>query len=264
MNMKPITTTPTGRIAGPRRGRMAHHETMAPDVAIGYVRVSTEEQSKHGVSLDAQEARIRAYCELHGLRLAEIVRDEGVSASIELKRRPGGARLLEVAEQLHAKNLIGVKMDRFFRNLEDSLRQTKAWDKAGYAMHIIDAGDGQSLNTKSAMGRFFFQLTNALAEMERNLISERTQAALQHKRATRQKYTGTPPLGYGYDVQDKLVEIPEELALAKRIRALRVDRYSYHQIAHHLNEQGYHSKSGGKFYAASVREVVLNDHLYPK
>ncbi|MHB9131206.1 MAG: recombinase family protein [Armatimonadota bacterium] len=80
--------------------------------------------------------------------------------------------------------------------------------------------------------------------------------------AIRQKYTGTPPLGYDYDVQGNLVDIPEELALAQRIRALRADRYSYHQIAHHLNEQGYRSKHGGKFYAASVREVVMNDHLY--
>ena len=55
--------------------------------AIGYVRVSTDEQSREGVWLDAQAARLTAYATAMGWELVGIIRDEGKSAA-NLKR-PG-------------------------------------------------------------------------------------------------------------------------------------------------------------------------------
>ena len=49
------------------------------NVAIGYVRVGTEEQATEGVSLDAQRAKVLAYCALHGLELAQTYADGGWS-----------------------------------------------------------------------------------------------------------------------------------------------------------------------------------------
>jgi site-specific DNA recombinase len=63
--------------------------------AIGYVRVSSEEQADSGLGLDAQRQRIRAYCELKDLHLATIFEDPGVSGGKPLATRPGGSRLLE-------------------------------------------------------------------------------------------------------------------------------------------------------------------------
>ena len=59
-----------------------------PPVAVGYVRVSTEEQAHEGVSLDAQRAKVVAYCGLHGLELAQTYADEGLSAK-RADNRPG-------------------------------------------------------------------------------------------------------------------------------------------------------------------------------
>jgi DNA invertase Pin-like site-specific DNA recombinase len=64
----------------------------------GYVRVSSEEQSREGISLDAQRARIVAYCAMRGLDLVELVEDPGVSASKPLKARLGGQRILELLQ----------------------------------------------------------------------------------------------------------------------------------------------------------------------
>lgn len=64
--------------------------------AICYIRVSTEEQARAGVSLEAQEEKLRAYCQLQGLEILEIVREEGVSASKPLGTRPGGARVVRL------------------------------------------------------------------------------------------------------------------------------------------------------------------------
>jgi len=61
--------------------------------AIGYVRVSTDDQVREDVSLDVQEARIRAYCEAKGWQLISVVRDEGKSAkdlSVRACRRSSG------------------------------------------------------------------------------------------------------------------------------------------------------------------------------
>src|SRR5207237_884687 len=55
--------------------------------AIGYIRVSTEEQARDGVSLDAQSAKIRGYCALHEIELVDLVVDAGVSA--KSLARPG-------------------------------------------------------------------------------------------------------------------------------------------------------------------------------
>ena len=66
-------------------------------------------------------------------------------------------------------------------NAEDALRQTKAWDKAGIALHLVDMG-GTGMNTASAMGRMFLTLMAGCAELERNLVAERTASVLAHKK----------------------------------------------------------------------------------
>jgi predicted site-specific integrase-resolvase len=73
-----------------------------PDKAIGYIRVSTHEQAQEGVSLDAQRERLREYCKSTGIRLVDIVADEGWSAST--LERPG---LHEALIRSWSQNLIG-------------------------------------------------------------------------------------------------------------------------------------------------------------
>jgi site-specific DNA recombinase len=180
--------------------------------AIGYVRVSSEEQCREGVSLDAQESRIRGYSAMRGLELIEIYREEGVSAKIALKRRPEGAQLVGGIARRRAKHVIAVKLDRPFRNAADALQQTAEWDKAKAALHIIDMG-GSAIDTASAMGRMFFTMAAAFAEMERNLISERTKASLSFKKASRTVYTAITPLGFDrlgprYRHDSRLPEVP--------------------------------------------------------
>lgn len=59
--------------------------------ALGYVRVSSDEQADSGLGLAAQRQRIRTYTELKDLRLVEVYEDPGVSGGKELNTRPGGA-----------------------------------------------------------------------------------------------------------------------------------------------------------------------------
>src|SRR5262245_57091471 len=93
--------------------------------AVAYVRVSTEEQAREGVSLDAQEARLRAYCAAAGLELVTLVREEGVSGSIPLAERPGGAELLRHLAEQNVAHVLALKLDRLFRDAADCLSQSR-------------------------------------------------------------------------------------------------------------------------------------------
>ncbi len=67
-----------------------------PRKTLGYCRVSTEEQAREGVSLEAQEEQIRRYCDLYSLELVEVLRDEGVSG--KSMERPGMVELMSHVE----------------------------------------------------------------------------------------------------------------------------------------------------------------------
>ena len=73
-----------------------------------------------------------------------------------------------------------LKLDRMFRNAGDCLATVEAWDRAGVALHVVDLG-GNAIDTTSAAGRFMLVVLAGAAEMERNLIRERTKAALAVK-----------------------------------------------------------------------------------
>lgn len=222
--------------------------------AIAYVRVSSEEQSREGVSLDAQEARVRAYAVMRGLELVEIFREEGVSAKTPLKKRPEGSKVVELLAKKKATHVIAVKLDRLFRNTADALSQSEQWDRAKCALHVIDMG-GTAIDTASAMGRMFFTMAAAFAEMERNLTSERTKSALGHKKAAAKAYCHHTPFGYDR-VGESLVECSGEMETVKRIRAMRGTGHSYQQIANVLMHEGVPTKRGGTWHPITVQKVL--------
>ncbi|MEM2125810.1 MAG: recombinase family protein [Candidatus Methanosuratincola sp.] len=190
--------------------------------ALGYTRVSTEEQANEGLSLAAQAERIRAYCKAQGLKLMEIFTDEGVSAAKPLATRPAGSRLLEALDAGEAQAVVAVKLDRLFRDAVDCLSTVRGWNERGIALHLLDLG-GSAFNSASALGRFFLTVMAGAAEMERNLISERTKIALAYKRS-KGEWLGAVPFGYRL-LDGKLIPDPAEQEL---IAALKRDRRARH------------------------------------
>lgn len=224
--------------------------------AVLYIRVSTQEQVLEGVSLDAQEERLKTYCQLAGLEVVEIIKEEGVSASKPLADRPGGQKLVKLIAQGKAYHVVALKLDRLFRDTVDALQQTHAWDKAGVALHLVDMG-GQTIDTSTAMGRFFLNMMAGFAELERNLIAERTELALQYKKAQRKAYSPTP---YGYDrVGNDLIPNHQEQEIIRQIKAWRENGQTLQGIADQLNNTGVATKQGGRWYPATVKYILEND-----
>lgn len=238
------------------RYRRAHKETGDGMGAVLYIRVSTDEQARHGVSLDTQEERLRAYCAMRELEVVGVIRDEGVSAFKLLETRPGGAELLRTIAAGKAAHVVALKLDRLFRNAADALSTTEEWSRADVALHLVDMG-GAAMDTASPTGRMMLTMLAGFAEFERALISERTAQALTHKRDKREAYARTP---YGYQrTGDTLTPDRAELATVARIRAAVTGGASLASIARRLNRDGIPTKRGGRWYASTVRYLVMND-----
>ena len=223
--------------------------------AIGYVRVSTEDQAKEGVSLDNQKAKIEAYCQLKDLELSEIVEDAGISAK-NLKR-PGVQKVLRMARKKQVDAIVVYKLDRIFRSTVDALETTKMFDKWGVSFHSIE----ETLDTQSAMGRFFFTLTAALAEMERRIIGERTKAALSHKRSRNEKTGGDVPYGYDLTPAGILIKNHTEQKGIRLIRRLHQKGYSLRGICTELEREGYKTKRGNSKWHPQTVAGILKRHL---
>lgn len=226
---------------------------MEKTAAIIYVRVSTAEQATHGVSLDAQIASCRAYCLMARLDVVDVLTEGGVSASIALKERPEGARLLQALQRKRAAHVVAYKLDRLFRDAADALNQTRDWDKAGIAMHLVDVG-GQTINTSTAMGRMFLTMMAGFAELERNLISERTTFALQRKKDQGQ-VVGKVPYGWRRN-GDRLEPVEEEQAVRRQVLELHANGYAPHTMAKMLDALGVVSRNGKPFLPTQVERIA--------
>ena len=232
-------------------------DTATDGPAVLYVRVSTDEQARTGVSLDAQEERLRAYCTMRGLTVASVVREEGVSGAKPLAKRPGGAQVLQTIAAGEATNVVALKLDRLFRNTADALTITQTWDHAGVALHLVDYG-GAAIDTRSAVGRMMLTMLAGFAQFQRDTISENTRTALTYKR-DHGRVSGTVP--YGYEREgDTLVPVPAEQATIAKVQDWRGKGLSLRAIAARLTEDGTPTKRGGKWHPRTV-SLLLDDDL---
>jgi site-specific DNA recombinase len=216
--------------------------------AVGYARVSTEEQAREGVSLDAQRARIEAWSQGNDTPLAGFFVDAGISGS-KAENREGLQKAIGMACEKRAI-LIVYSLSRLSRSTKDTLALAERLEKAGADMVSLS----ERIDTTSAAGKMVFRMLAVLNEFERDQISERTAAALRHKRDQRQAYSPTP---YGFDrISDLLVVNRDEQQVIEEILELRAKCWSLRRIAAKLNQEGVSAKNGGNWYPSAVRSVL--------
>lgn len=228
--------------------------------AVLYVRVSTEEQSREGVSIAAQRERLLTYCRDKHLDVVEIIVDDGVSGGKYLSQRPGGHRLIELVKSKKVRHVVAAKLDRLFRNSADALWSIEGWDNEGISTHLLDV-NGMGLDTSSPMGKLILTMMAGFAQLERSLIKERTKTAMQHKKSTKKKYCRQV---YGYDVTrlGDMVENPEEQEVIERIKALRKAGKSLRAIAQQLTEMGVKTKRGGSRWIHTTIQSILGNDIH--
>jgi len=217
-----------------------------------YARVSTEDQVREGISLQAQIARLQAYCE--AMRPGEEVRvvvDEGVSAkSLD---RPALNGLLADCKARRVSSIVVLKLDRLTRSVRDLADLLDLFEKHNVALCSLS----ESLDTSTASGRLMLNLLASVSQWEREAIAERTAFALAHKRRNGDVY-GPVPFGF-VRVGDKLARHPEQYATLQRIRAMRSEGHSLRRIIAWLNENDVRTPRGSsKWFVNTLHQVLTS------
>lgn len=215
--------------------------------AIGYLRVSTEKQAEHGVSLEAQEKKIRAMAEVMGCTDLFLFQDEVSGKSLE---RKGLAALLEMVKSKQATTIIIAKLDRLTRSVKDLAELLEIFEKNNVALVSVN----ESLDTHSAAGRLVMNVMASVSQWEREVIGERTRDALAVKKANGE-CVGTVP--YGYErIGDKLIIHHGEQAKIEAARAWRKSGCSYREVAENMNICGYRTRSGSEWRKEYVKNIL--------
>ena len=217
---------------------------------IGYVRVSTDRQADTGVSLEAQEAKIRAMATVRGAELGEVIVDGGESAK-DLNR-PGVQRLLALVNSGKVDAVIVAKLDRLTRSVKDLCGLLELFEKRKVALISV----AESLDTGSAAGRLVITITGAVSQWEREAIGERARDALRHKRSQGQR-VGNIAFGSRLAADGEHLEPePTEQAALAEIRRLRNDGTTLRGIAVVLNHREFRTRRGTPWRLESVARVL--------
>lgn len=240
--------------------------------ALGYVRVSTEEQVGQGHSLAMQPDLIRQWCALFGHHLVDVIEDRGVSAGSTLHKRPGGRELLRRLQAGEADMVIVYRLDRLFRNAQHGLNFVRdQLDATGVALQSIS----EKVDTTNAVGRFVLTILMGAAEYERDLVRERTRATAQSLRE-RGRVFGTTPYGcvaMGGQWSDAVGRVVGQSlfrdAATWKHRELIVQlrgphdgpaQLSLEAIAQELFQRGIRAPNGGARWTKASVARVINSH----
>lgn len=141
--------------------------TFLPIMLIGYARVSTIDQNL-ALQLDALQ---KAGCE-------KIFEDKASGGKVD---RPGLQDVIKFARE--GDTVLVWRLDRLGRSLKDLIEMVARLNERGIGFRSLQ----EAIDTTTSGGKLVFQIFGALAEFERNLIQERTQAGLQAARARGRK-----------------------------------------------------------------------------
>lgn len=195
---------------------------------VAYVRVSTEQQGESGLGLDAQRAAIQAHADARGFQIARWFEDVQSGGDIE---RPGLQNALAMLREVDG--LIVAKLDRLARSVVHTGTIMEEMAETGKTLIALDLG----VDTSTAAGRLVANVLASVAQWEREVIGERTKAALAVKIA-RGEQVGRAP------------EIPE--ASEDCILRMRESGLTFAKIAQFLNDEDFEAARGGRWSTSTV------------
>jgi DNA invertase Pin-like site-specific DNA recombinase len=223
--------------------------------AIGYVRVSTEEQAVDGVSLEAQQARIRAWCEANDYTLVGLHIDAGLSGC-RSDNRPGLQQAI-VRACKEKTALVVYSLSRLARSTRDTIAISEQLAKNGADLVSLS----ERIDTTTAAGKMVFRMLAVLAEFERDQIAERTKVALSHMRQQGKRIGKIP---YGYDLAEdgtSLTSNAQEQKGLELIGQLRAGGLGRRRIAATLTAQGIPTKTNVVWSPQAVRRILRRVRL---
>lgn len=170
-----------------------------------YVRVSTEEQAIHGLSIEAQTAALEEWAKANGHKVVGIYTDAGISARKPASKRPALQQLLADAQAGKGELVVFTKLDRWFRNIAEYYKVQEILERCHVDWRTIH----EDYDTSTASGRLKINIMLSVAQDEADRTSERIKAVMEVKRSKLEPLTGCCPLGYKIDGK-RFIKDPEK------------------------------------------------------
>lgn len=206
---------------------------------VAYYRVSTERQGQSGLGLDAQRSAVAAY--VASRKLA------GEFTEVESGRkndRPQLVAALALCRQRRAV-LVIAKLDRLARSV-------------AFISNLMESGVEFVAVDMPQATRLTLHILAAVAEHEREMISQRTSAALRAAKARGIKLGNPRPQIARATALASKQAAAFRAEVAPLIHKLRREGYTLRAVAGELNNRGIRSAQGRCWHAASVRAVLLD------
>jgi len=223
-------------------------EPLDPTRAVGYVRVSTDEQA---LGPEAQRDALAAWCDANGATLCACFEDHGVSGTTPLDRRPALNEALDALATERAGVLLVAKRDRLARDVVVGAVIERLVERQGARVLAAD-GTGNGEGPEHQLMR---HLVNAFAEYEALVIAARTRAALAVKKARGERVGSVP---YGFRVTDDGILEPDDdeqemVAVARRLRERGL---SLRAIDRELRARGHLPRNGRAWHVQTLATIV--------
>jgi DNA invertase Pin-like site-specific DNA recombinase len=181
-----------------------------------------------------QRRQIEGYALMHGLMIAEVLVEEGVSGSIPVEERPIGGQLF--AKLQRGDIVIAAKLDRLFRSALDALKVVESLRDRGVELHLLDLGGDIAGN---GISKLFLTIAAAFAEAERDRIRERIGQVKADQKARGRFLGGDAPFGFEVGADGALVSIEAQQEAIREIVALRAQGRSLRAIRDEMRSKGF-------------------------
>lgn len=221
---------------------LPYRNVLSVELVAAYIRVSSQEQKLHGLSLDAQRMKLEQYAKEHNMKIVEWYEDEGVSARKLIKKRPELQRMIQDAEKGKFERIIFIKLDRFFRSVAEYHECMKRISP------VVWTTTEEKYDLSTAQGRMLVNMKLTIAEMEADMAGERVDLVNEYKVTTGQPLSGSMPFGFRITTdtntgRKKIIKDPDE------------EDVLHDLITHYMTHQ---SKKGTIVYAHTVHGVAIS------
>jgi len=234
------------------QNHISSRENSQQTIAAIYARVSPGRKT-NGYSLEEQVRLSKERCDLMGWKIRYIFTDNRVSGADTDREK--FQLMMKKARQQAFDIIVFWRIDRFARSLADLVNIERELRIYNISLHSVT----EPVDTVSSIGRFNFRNVASAAELERDLIRERTMMGL-HALALKHRWPNkTPPIGY-YIREDGTLSInQQEKELVREIFSMYIRLKSMPQVAFELSKIGLQTHRKKRWTNMSVKQILDNE-----